>query len=260
MHLTMSDLRTRLETAQRIAVEASPVPMALFRKPLCINAKSDDSPVTIADQDTERFMRTALETCFPGETIFGEEFGLSGSHADMWIVDPIDGTRSFIAGLPLFGMLLGYVSGGAPQLGVINMPGLSELYAGARGMGATLNGAPISVSSCRALSEARLFLNEADKMATEVPACFDRLISAGQLRRCGADCYSHALVASGHADAVVDFGLQPYDYLPVAAVIEAAGGVMTDWQGEPLSLTSDGRTLTAATPELHAELLELVRP
>lgn len=258
--LAMSNLCKRLETAQKIATEASPVAMALFRKPLRINAKSDDSPVTIADQDTEKAIRAALEASFPGETIFGEEFGQSGTHSDMWIVDPIDGTRSFIAGLPLFGMLLGFLSEGAPQLGVINMPALNELYAGARGMGATLNGAPIKVSSCRELSKARLFLNEADKIATDVPACFARLVSAGQLRRFGADCYPHALVASGHADAVVDFGLQPYDYLPVAAVIEAAGGVMSDWQGQPLSLGSDGRTLTAATPELHAELLELVRP
>lgn len=260
VNLIMAPLNTRLKTAQRIAADASPVAMALFRKPLSITAKSDDSPVTIADQNTEKAIRAALEISFPGETIFGEEFGQSGNHTDMWIVDPIDGTRSFISGLPLFGMLLGFVADGAPQVGVINMPALNELYAGARGMGATLNGTPITTSSCRELSKARLFLNEADKMAINDPVQFARLITAGALRRFGADCYSHALVASGNADAVIDFGLQPYDYLPVAAVIEAAGGLMTDWQGQPLSLTSDGRTLTAATPELHAELLDLVRP
>ena len=260
VNLIMAPLNTRLKTAQRIAAEASPVAMALFRKPLNITAKSDDSPVTIADQNTEKAIRAALEISFPGETIFGEEFGQSGNHTDMWIVDPIDGTRSFISGLPLFGMLLGFVADGAPQVGVINMPALNELYAGARGMGATLNGTPITTSSCREVSKARLFLNEADKMAINDPVQFARFITAGALRRFGADCYSHALVASGNADAVIDFGLQPYDYLPVAAVIEAAGGLMTDWQGQPLSLTSDGRTLTAATPELHAELLDLVRP
>ncbi|MCK0150680.1 inositol monophosphatase [Marivita sp. S6314] len=254
----MTDLQTRLEAAQRIARDAASVAMAHFRQPLDVTAKSDDSPVTIADQATERAIRSALGTAFPGETIFGEEFGQSGSHEDMWIVDPIDGTRSFITGLPLFGMLLGYVSGDGPQVGVINMPALNELYAGARGLGATLNGQRVSVSGCTSLSEARLFLNEADKMAVETPDIFARLVTAGGLRRLGADCYPHALVASGHADAVVDYGLQPYDYLPVAAVVEAAGGVMTDWQGNTLTLQSDGRTLTAATPDLHAELLELV--
>ena len=256
----MRNLPDRLDAARRIAAEASPVAMAHFRKPLDITAKSDLSPVTVADQETERAIRTALEAAFPGESILGEEFGQSGSAADMWIVDPIDGTRSFIAGLPLFGMLLGYVAEGVPLVGVINMPALGEVYAGARGVGATLNGAPIRASTCTKLSEARLFINEADKLAVETPAQFARLVTAGALRRLGADCYPHALVASGHVDAVVDFGLQPYDYLPVAAVVQAAGGVMTDWHGAPLSLGSDGRTLTAATPELHADLMELVRP
>ncbi len=255
----MADLQSRLETARQIAAAASCVAMAHFRHPLAITSKSDDSPVTIADQETERAIRTALASAFPGETIFGEEFGQTGTQHDMWIVDPIDGTRSFISGLPLFGMLLGYLADGVPQLGVINMPALGELYTGALGTGATLNGTPIAVSGCRDLSTARLFLNEADRMAVDAPAQFARLVTAGALRRLGADCYPHALVASGHADAVVDYGLQPYDYLPVAAVVEAAGGVMTDWQGQPLSLGSDGRTLTAATPELHSDLIEMVR-
>lgn len=254
----MADLQARLEAAQRIATDASPVAMALFRKSLQVSQKSDDSPVTIADQNTERTIRTALELAFPGETIFGEEFGQTGTQDNMWIVDPIDGTRSFITGLPLFGMLLGYMSDGAPQVGVINMPALGEMYAGASGLGAMLNGTPIAVSSCRDLTKARLFLNEADKMAVDAPTQFSRLVTSGALRRLGADCYPHALVASGHADAVVDYGLQPYDYLPVAAVVTAAGGVMTDWQGQPLTLASDGRTLSAATAKLHADLLELV--
>lgn len=255
----MADLQTRLDAACRIVAEASPVAMQRFRGALDVASKSDESPVTIADKETERVIRSAIEAAFPGETIFGEEFGQTGTQNEMWIVDPIDGTRSFITGLPLFGMLLGYVAEGAPQLGVINMPALGELYAGAQGIGATMNGAPIGVSGCRTLSSARLFLNEADKMANDAPAQFSRMITAGALRRLGADCYPHALVASGHADAVVDFGLQPYDYLPVAAVVDAAGGVMTDWEGNALTLTSDGRTLTASTPELHADLLELVR-
>lgn len=257
--MTMANLHSRLETARQIAAAASCVAMQHFRHPLDIASKSDNTPVTVADQETEQAIRTALSLAFPGETIFGEEFGQTGTQLDMWIVDPIDGTRSFITGLPLFGILLGYLAHGLPQLGVINMPALGELYAGARGTGATLNGAPIAVSGCRDLSSARLFLNEADRIAVDAPPQFARLVTAGALRRLGADCYPHALVASGHADAVVDYGLQPYDYLPVAAVVEAAGGVMTDWQGQPLSMTSDGRTLTAATPELHADLLEMVR-
>ena len=255
----MADLHSRLDTARQIATAASAVAMARFRRPLDVASKPDASPVTIADQETEQAIRAALGAAFPGETIFGEEFGQTGTRDDLWIADPIDGTRSFITGLLLFGMLLGYVSGGAPQLGVINMPALGEMYSGARSTGATLNRAAITVSACRNLSTARLFLNAADRMAVDAPAQFARLVTAGALRRLGADCDPHALVASGHADAVVDYGLQPYDYLPVAAGVEAAGRVMTDWRGQPLSRSSDDRTLTAATPELHADLLELVR-
>lgn len=253
-----ADLKSRLDAATRIAREASSLALKHFRSGLDATNKSDGSPVTRADQETETYIREALAAAFPGETVFGEEFGQSGGAQDMWIIDPIDGTRSFIAGLPLFGMLLGWYQSNAPVLGIINMPALSEVYAGAKGLGATLNGAPISASKVQRLDDARLFVNEPDKIAQEIPSLFGRIINAGALRRFGADCYPHALVASGHADAVIDYGLQPYDYLPVEAVVVAAGGVMTDWQGQPLSLTSDGRTVTAATPELHAELLKLV--
>lgn len=256
-HSTMN-LQRRLIAAQDIATRAAEVSMRHFRKTIEVNVKSDQSPVTIADQETERTMRSALEQQFPQEAIFGEEYGLSGTSSDLWIIDPIDGTRSFLIGLPLFGMLLGYVSKDAPQLGVIHMPALGEQYAGGIGLGATLNGTPISSSDCKSLHASRLFINEGDKLATKEPEVFDRLIRTGALRRMSADCYPHALVARGDADCVVDYDLQPYDYLPVSAVVEAAGGVITDWHGNPLSMKSDGRTLTAATAELHADLVNLV--
>lgn len=256
--LTPQEISKRLKTATEIALATSETAMARFRKPLDVTEKSDASPVTLADQETERAIRAALEKAFPGDGVLGEEYGQSGDKKDMWIVDPIDGTRSFITGLPLFGMLLGYLHQGAPMLGVINMPALGEAFAGAPGLGAMMNGEPINVSDCRALGGAKLFINEPDKIATDAPGAFQKLTGAAALRRFGADCYPHALVAAGHADAVVDYGLQPYDYLPVAAVVEAAGGIMTDWTGAPLTLSSNGRTVTAATPELHRALLDLL--
>lgn len=254
----MSDLTKRLLAALEITETAAHVAMSHFRKSLDVETKTDQSPVTIADRETEQAIREGLAQTFPGEAVFGEEFGGSGDSDNTWIIDPIDGTRSFITGLPLFGMLLGYLRAGSPQLGIIRMPALEEVYSGAVGLGASCNGRPISVSACTRLASARLFLNEGDKLAVSQPEVFSRLIKAGGLRRMGADCYPHALVARGFADAVVDFDLQPYDYLPVSAVVETAGGVMTDWQGQPLSMMSDGRTLTASTPELHADLLKLV--
>lgn len=254
----MTELKNRLKTAISITEVAAQVALGHFRNSPSIETKSDQSPVTIADKETETAIRDGLARAYPEDAIFGEEFGQSGEGSDMWIVDPIDGTRSFITGLPLFGMLLGFLSAQGPQLGIIRMPALDEVYAGAVGLGATCNGSSIKVSTCQKLSNARLFINEADKIAAQAPEVFSQLIEAGELRRMGADCYPHALVARGLVDAVVDFDLQPYDYLPVSAVVEAAGGIMTDWQGAPLGMGSDGRTLTAATPELHAELLALV--
>lgn len=248
----------RLRAAIEITDLAAQTAMRHFRRVCQFDTKSDESPVTIADRETERRIRDLLAKRFPDDHIFGEEMGRSGNSDRTWIIDPIDGTRSFIAGLPLFGMLLGFQDPSEPPVGVIRMPALDEVYAGSPGLGATRNGEAIHVSQCTRLDEARLFINEGDKLAVQEPHVFRRLVGAGQLRRMGADCYAHALVAAGSIDAVVDFDLQPYDYLPVAAVVEAAGGVMTDWNGAPLTLNSDGRTLTASTPELHAELMALV--
>lgn len=254
------DVDRRLAAATQITAEASKLTMQHFRRLSAFETKADHSPVTLADQATERVIREMLAQEFPGEPIFGEEFGSSAEAERTWIIDPIDGTRSFLVGLPLFGMLLGYHDPGGTSLGVIRMPALNEVFTGAANEGAAFNGSPIHVSDCRALKEARLFIHEGDKLAAEQAERFDRIARAGALRRMGADCYGHALVAAGMADAVIDYDLQPYDFLPVCAVVQGAGGLMTDWQGNALSLHSDGRTLTAATPELHAELVQLVNP
>ncbi|MGB2408877.1 MAG: inositol monophosphatase family protein [Paracoccaceae bacterium] len=253
-----SDLEDRLHNAINISGNAARMAMSHFRNVSNIMMKADQSPVTIADTQTEQVIRNGLARKYPSETLFGEELGYSGDSTNFWIIDPIDGTRSFITGLPLFGMLLGYITLQGPQLGIIRMPALDEVYTGAVDRGATCNGEAISVSDCKSLSSARLFINEADKLAVQEETAFSHLINSGELRRLGADCYSHALVARGLADAVVDYDLQPYDYLPVSAVVNAAGGIMTDWQGNALTMQSDGRTLTAATPELHNELMALV--
>ena len=244
-----------LAAAQAAAREA----MEYFRRPLGVEFKADESPVTQADRAVETLVRDLLAAQFPDHGFLGEEHGSQGGERrQIWVIDPIDGTRSFLSGHPLFGFLLGHLSDGRPDLGLIGMPALNEVFVGAKGLGATLNGAPITPSDQTRLDRAIVFINEGEKIYADHPDIFARLMRAGQTRRLGYDCYPHALVAAGFVDAVVDYDLQPYDYLPVCALIEAAGGVMTDWQGLPLGLHSDGRTLTAATPQLHATLVELV--
>ncbi len=247
------------QTANELAHAAAATALRYFRHALDIELKGDESPVTLADKDIERQARDLLEQRFPDHSILGEEYGAGDLSADhVWIIDPIDGTRSFIGGHPLFGFLLAHMASGDPSLGVISMPALDELYVGRKGEGASLNGKPIKVSSKTRLADAFLYINEGEKLLEQEPEVLKRLVSAGHTRRYGYDCYPHALLAAGHVDAVVDFDLKPFDFLPLAGVIEAAGGVISDWEGNPLNYDSDGRVVSAATPELHRELLELI--
>ena len=245
--------------AMQMATIAERTALEYFRRPLGVSFKADESPVTQADKAVEAEVRAYLTEAFPDHGIYGEEHGVQGEDSQhVWVIDPIDGTRSFLSGHPLFGFLLGHLLDGVPELGLIGMPALGEVFLGVRGQGATLNGDRIQVSQTEQLNQSILFLNEGEKLYSDHPEIFGRLTKAGQTRRFAYDCYSHALVAAGHVDAVVDYDLQPYDFLPVAAVVEAAGGLMTDWQGRPLTLKSDGKVISAATPELHSRLLTLV--
>ncbi|CUK19760.1 Inositol-1-monophosphatase [Ruegeria denitrificans] len=245
--------------AMAVADLANTAARGYFRGKLGVEFKSDESPVTQADKGVEAQVRTYLEQHFPDHGIFGEEHGFEGQNCrEVWIIDPIDGTRSFLSGHPLFGFLLGHLVDGKPDIGVIGMPALNEVFTGVPSQGATLNGDIITTSNQKRLDQSILFVNEGDKIYRDHPSLFAKLMQSGQTRRFAYDCYPHALLAAGHVDAVVDYDLQPYDFLPVLAVIEAAGGVMTDWEGKPLDLKSDGRVISAATSELHAELLNLV--
>jgi len=260
--MNFEDIHQKLaDHALKTVDAASVTAMSYFRQLLEIETKGDESPVTVADKNVEAQIRAALTSAYPNFGILGEEFGSEQMDAEtFWVVDPIDGTRSFISGMPLFGMLLGLVDKGKPVLGVVAMPALDEVYIGQSGVGADLNGVPIVASSQTDLDQATLFINEGEKLAATHPGIFAKLCASGKTRRLSYDCYPHALLAAGHIDAVVDYDLQPYDYLPVVALVEAAGGLMTDWQGNPLSLESDGRVLSAATPELLAKLIEMVNP
>lgn len=251
-------MQTYLETILAITDQAEDIPKKHFRQKLDIIHKGDDSPVTMADQACERFIRDALASHYPDHSILGEEYGHSDKGGEfLWIIDPIDGTRSFISGMPLYSMLIALLRDGVPQLGVVRMPELGEVFTGSSD-GAFLNGARLATSGVSTLADAYLYINEGNKIALADPALFQRLCTSGREQRLGYDGYPHMLVAMGHADACIDYDLQPYDYLPLVPVITAAGGVITDWQGAPLDLKSDGRVATAATPELHRELLNIL--
>ena len=250
-----------LKAALEISRSAAAIPLRHFRSGVAVEDKADESPVTVADRETEEHIARAIMGRFPSHGIFGEEFGQkAAASAYSWIIDPIDGTKSFITGSPLFGMLVGVASDGRAEAGVIGMPALGEWFAGCRGTGATLNGAPIRCRPAPPLADARIYLNEANLLMAEEPERFGRLMQAGRLRRFAYDCYSFALLAMGQIDVVVDFDLKPYDYMAVVPVIEAAGGVITDWRGAALGLHSDGTVLAAGEAQLHAAMLKMLAP
>jgi histidinol phosphatase-like enzyme (inositol monophosphatase family) len=243
-----------------ISALASKAALGFFRKQIGVEFKSDDSPVTHADKSVEALVRAEIARRHPDHGILGEEHGQERTdHPDLWVVDPIDGTRSFISGHPLFGFLLAYLHEGAPQVGVIAMPALDETYVGASGQGATLNGAPIRVSSQAMLDHAIIYINEGDKIFADNPDLFAVLMRTGKTRRLSYDCYPHALLASGHVDVVVDYDLKPYDFLALRPVIEAAGGCLTDWQGNIPRADYEGAIVASATSELHDQMLTILR-
>ncbi len=251
-------MQAYLKTILEITDQAEDIPKRFFRQKLDIQHKGDDSPVTIADQKCERFIRDQLAVHFPDHSVLGEEYGHSDKGSEwLWIIDPIDGTRSFISGMPLYSMLIALLRGGVPQIGVVRMPELGEVFTGST-EGAFLNGERLATSKTTALEDAYLYINEGNKIALANPALFQRLCTTGREQRLGYDGYPHMLVAMGHADACVDYDLEPYDYLPLVPVVEAAGGIITDWHGAPLGLNSDGRVVTAATLKLHHELLDIL--
>lgn len=246
--------------ALRLAELAGSISMPYFRKPLAVEHKADASPVTIADRSVEAAMRERIEKKYPTHGIFGEEHGkenLGGKQ--LWVLDPIDGTKSFITGMPTFGTLIAYLENGAPIIGVIDIPATDERWLGVSGQPTLFNGYECRTSPCRRLADANIYATSPDIFDAAGRDAFERVSRRAAMRRFGGDCYTYGLLASGHVDAVMEMSLEPYDYLALVSVIEGAGGVITDWTGSALHEGSDGRVIAAATPDLHAEIVSLIQ-
>jgi inositol-phosphate phosphatase / L-galactose 1-phosphate phosphatase / histidinol-phosphatase len=231
-----------------------------FRTPLTIDDKPDLTPVTVADRAAEEAMRAIIERRFPDHGIVGEEFGSVREDAEfIWVLDPIDGTKSFISGVPLFGTLIALTRAGRPIVGVIDQPILRERWLGAAGRPTTLNGTPIRCRQSPGLAAATMFATTPDMFGTADMAGFARVAAAVKLTRYGADCYAYGLLAAGFIDLVLEAGLKPYDFCAIIPIVEGAGGIATDWRGAQLSLASDGRVLVAGDPRTHKEALTILQ-
>lgn len=250
--------------AAALADEARGLSRRWFRTPVAIDTKPDDSPVTIADREVEAALRRRIAARFPAHGIFGEEHGRDRLDSEIvWVIDPIDGTRSFISGWPIYGTLLAVLERGTPRVGVIDMPALGERWTGRAGAPTLYSdgtGAerPCRTRDCRRLADATVYTTSPDAFDAEGLRVFETVSRQARTRRFGGDCYIYGLVASGHVDLVIEAGLQPYDYLAMQPVIEGAGGVISDWEGKPLTMESDGRVVAAATADLHAEAIAAI--
>jgi inositol-phosphate phosphatase/L-galactose 1-phosphate phosphatase/histidinol-phosphatase len=242
--------------AERLADAARPVINRYFRTNVAIDDKSDDTPVTIADREVEAAMRAIITAEQPGHGIFGEEHGRSNCDAEwVWVLDPIDGTASFITGVPSFGTLISLFHRGRPVLGIIDQAILNERWLGVGGRPTTLNGTPARVRPCPDLAHAYAFTTAPELFGPATRPAWDRIAGRVKRTRYGSDCYAYALVASGFVDLVVEAGLKPYDFGALAPVVEGAGGTMTDWAGNSLTIESDGRVCAAGDKRVHAEAL-----
>ena len=241
--------------AERLADAARPIAMSHFRQALSVEHKADLSPVTIADRTIETRLRGLIGVTFPGHGILGEEFGHVPGARYTWVLDPIDGTKSFITGLPLFGTLVSLLDGARPILGLIDIPATSERWLGVAGSATVFNDLRCQASQCHSIETSRIYTTSPDAFTAEQWQRYDRLSRRAALRRYGGDCYSYGQLASGHCDLVVEAGLQPYDFMALVPVIEGAGGRISDWHGEPLGLQSSGQVLAAANEPLWRQAL-----
>ncbi|HLX64457.1 MAG TPA: histidinol-phosphatase [Planctomycetota bacterium] len=230
--------------------------LAYFNTGVTVETKADASPVTRADKESEELIRAHIARHFPDHEVIGEEGGTKkGDSRYRWIVDPLDGTKTFICGVPFFGTLIGVEVEGRASVGVIYLPAFDELICAASGMGCTWNGRTCSVSKTSKLSDAVL-------LTTSVATCqarsdaYDRLARATKIHRTWGDCYGYALVATGRAEIMLDPQMNPWDCAPMLAIMQEAGGHFTTWDGEA---TIWGKDAAATNAALNREVLDILK-
>lgn len=261
--MTTLDLDRARRAAEAAADAAAAAIRPLFRSPLAIDRKGDASPVTAADRAAEQAMRAVLAEVFPDHGLIGEEFGEERANARfVWVLDPIDGTKSFITGRPTYGSLIALLDEGVPVLGVMSQPSIGERWIGQAGR-PTVFFSPIggpAVARCRAcatLAEAQLSVTSLDLFPPAERQRWERLAAAAQVTW-GGDCYAHGLLSLGLIDLIAEASYRIWDWAALVPIVEGAGGTITDWHGRPLRPGADGTILAAGDPVLHEAALHVL--
>lgn len=243
-----------VELAHRLADAAGPIIKRYFRSGAVIVDKDDLSPVTVADRESEAAMRAIIAEAQPAHGVLGEEMGADRADAEyVWVLDPIDGTKSFVTGKPLFGTLISLTHRGVPVIGIIDQPVLGERWLGIAGEAARFNGQTIKTRACAKLADAWLYATTPQMFVGADARAFENLAGSVKFPLYGADCYAYGMLAAGWTDLVCEASLKPYDWCALVPIVEGAGGRITDWEGRALTIASGGRVLAAGDARMHAE-------
>lgn len=246
--MTAESLAALRDFAAELAWNAGRVTLRYFQTELATELKADESPVTIADRQAERLMREMIEARFPQHSILGEEEGETRPGASFrWILDPIDGTKTFVRGVPMYAVLVGLEREGQPVVGAINIPPMAEMLVAAQGLGCTWNGRQARVSATSDLREALLLSTDTESMARHGRGdAYRRLVAATKMQRTWGDAYGYALVATGRAEVMLDPVMSIWDCAALLPVLTEAGGTFTDWNGTPTITASEGMATNGA--------------
>jgi len=255
-----SKLEELVNFANHLGDESEKIIKKYFRQSFVVSDKEDESPVTIADKNTELKIRELIESKYPNHGILGEEFESKDTKSEYtWVIDPIDGTRSFIAGHKDFGTLIALLHNKKPIIGIINCPMHQERWVGVEGEKTMMNNKEVQTSNVEILSKSYLsstgnylFKNDSFKLG------FDKIIKQTKYHRFGGDCYNYGMVASGFIDIVIEDTLKTHDYMALIPVILGAGGKISDKYGNPIDLKSDGSVVVSANEKLHMQLIDII--
>ena len=269
--MSQLDVGDRMRFLAALPQVSRPIISKWFRQNPDTKQKADLSPVTVADQEIETALRGVIQKAFPDDAFQGEELGsvkTLDAHRFCWVIDPIDGTKAFISGKPVFGTLVGLTDQGVPLAGLIDMPVLDETYIGhilkqnqpdeSSQFGCQLNAALVRPSQCQNLATARIATTSPFAFSPSGLIGFNHLAAQAAVTNYGGDCHNYGLLAAGHIDLVMEDNLAPHDMIAVVAVMQAAGAVVTDTSGQPIRFGQSTSILAAATTDLHAAALTVL--
>ena len=253
------NLNEFVKFANLLADSASQTSMKYFRTKLEVDNKDDESPVTIADKETEKIIRDEIRKNFPNHGILGEEYENENLESEfIWVIDPIDGTRSYIAGHKDFGNLISLLHNNQPIIGIINCPAHNERWLGIKDVKTTCNGKNVLTSGIKKIENAYLFTSGVYFYEPFFRKGFETLKGKTKYFRLGGDCYMYGMLSSGLIDIVIEDTLKAHDYMALINVVEGAGGKISDKYGKPITLQSDGSLIASSSSELHSEIINII--